>query len=105
MVCVNSDDSIRRLKGPGRPLVSERDRVEVLRALGCVDAVTVFDEDTPSQVIERLCPDVWVKGGDYDERSMPEAEAVRRTGGEIVILPTVPGYSTTDLIAAARAAS
>ncbi|WP_328709392.1 PfkB family carbohydrate kinase [Microbispora hainanensis] len=105
VVCVNSDDSIRRLKGPGRPLVSERDRVEVLRALGCVDAVTVFDEDTPSQVIERLCPDVWVKGGDYDERSMPEAEAVRRTGGEIVILPTVPGYSTTDLIAAARAAS
>jgi rfaE bifunctional protein nucleotidyltransferase chain/domain len=105
VVCVNSDDSIRRLKGPGRPLVSERDRVEVLRALGCVDAVTVFDEDTPSQVIERLCPDVWVKGGDYDERSMPEAEAVRRTGGEVVILPTVPGYSTTDLIAAARAAS
>ncbi|MEU6426461.1 D-glycero-beta-D-manno-heptose 1-phosphate adenylyltransferase [Microbispora sp. NPDC046973] len=105
VVCVNSDDSIRRLKGPSRPLVSERDRVEVLRALGCVDAVTVFDEDTPSQVIERLCPDVWVKGGDYDERSMPEAEAVRRAGGEVVILPTVPGYSTTGLIAAARAAS
>ncbi|WP_432865734.1 PfkB family carbohydrate kinase [Microbispora rosea] len=105
VVCVNSDDSIRRLKGPSRPLVSERDRVEVLRALGCVDAVTVFGEDTPSQVIERLCPDVWVKGGDYDERSMPEAEAVRRAGGEVVILPTVPGYSTTGLIAAARAAS
>ncbi|TLP56325.1 PfkB family carbohydrate kinase [Microbispora triticiradicis] len=105
VVCVNSDDSIRRLKGPSRPLVSERDRVEVLRALGFVDAVTVFGEDTPSQVIERLCPDVWVKGGDYDERSMPEAEAVRRAGGEVVILPTVPGYSTTGLIAAARAAS
>ncbi|MEU7878100.1 PfkB family carbohydrate kinase [Microbispora bryophytorum] len=105
VVCVNSDDSIRRLKGPRRPLVSERDRVEVLRALGCVDAVTVFGEDTPSRVIERLCPDVWVKGGDYDERSMPEAEAVRRAGGEVVILPTVPGYSTTGLIAAARAAS
>ncbi|WP_169947944.1 PfkB family carbohydrate kinase [Microbispora sp. H11081] len=105
VVCVNSDDSIRRLKGPGRPLVSELDRVEVLRALGCVDAVTVFDEDTPSRVIERLCPDVWVKGGDYDERSMPEAEAVRRSGGEVVILPTVPGYSTTGLIAAAQAAS
>ncbi|GIH51464.1 rfaE bifunctional protein, domain I/rfaE bifunctional protein, domain II [Microbispora rosea] len=105
VVCVNSDDSIRRLKGPSRPLVSERDRVEVLRALGCVDAVTVFGEDTPSEVIERLCPDVWVKGGDYDERSMPEAEAVRRAGGEVVILPTVPGYSTTGLIAAARAAS
>ncbi|GGO01126.1 bifunctional protein HldE [Microbispora rosea subsp. aerata] len=105
VVCVNSDDSIRRLKGPRRPLVRERDRVEVLRALGCVDAVTVFGEDTPSHVIERLCPDVWVKGGDYDERSMPEAEAVRRAGGEVVILPTVPGYSTTGLIAAARAVS
>ncbi|WP_083501766.1 PfkB family carbohydrate kinase [Sphaerimonospora mesophila] len=105
VVCLNSDDSIRRLKGPNRPLVGERDRVEVLRALGCVDAVTVFEEDTPSRAIERLCPDVWVKGGDYTERAMPEAEAVRRAGGEVVILPSVPGYSTTGLIAAAQAVS
>ncbi|MCT9930844.1 PfkB family carbohydrate kinase [Planotetraspora sp. A-T 1434] len=105
IVCLNSDDSIRRLKGPARPVVGERDRVEVLRALGCVDAVAVFDEDTPSGLIERLGPDVWVKGGDYTGRAMPEAEAVRRAGGEIVILPSVPGYSTTGLIAAVQAAS
>jgi rfaE bifunctional protein nucleotidyltransferase chain/domain len=104
IVCVNSDDSVRRLKGPGRPLVAEADRVEVLRALACVDAVVVFDQDTPAALIEDLQPDVWVKGGDYTGREMPEAAAVRRAGGEIVILSSVPGRSTTDLIVAARAA-
>ncbi|WP_344863946.1 D-glycero-beta-D-manno-heptose 1-phosphate adenylyltransferase, partial [Planomonospora alba] len=104
IVCVNSDDSVRRLKGPGRPVVGEQDRVEVLRALGCVDAVAIFDEGTPAALIERLRPDVWVKGGDYAESDLPEAETVRRAGGEIVILPLVPGQSTTNLIAAARAA-
>jgi D-beta-D-heptose 7-phosphate kinase/D-beta-D-heptose 1-phosphate adenosyltransferase len=102
IVCVNSDDSVRRLKGPGRPVVAERDRVEILRALGCVDAVVVFTEDTPSVLIEHLRPDVWVKGGDYTGLELPEAEAVRLTGGEIVVLPTVPGHSTTGLIAAAQ---
>ncbi|MEV7964796.1 D-glycero-beta-D-manno-heptose 1-phosphate adenylyltransferase [Sphaerisporangium sp. NPDC088356] len=102
IVCVNDDDSVRRLKGPGRPVVAERDRVEILRALGCVDAVVVFTEDTPSRLIERLRPDVWVKGGDYTGRELPEAEAVRRSGGEIVVLPSVPGHSTTGLIAAAQ---
>ncbi|WP_214410072.1 D-glycero-beta-D-manno-heptose 1-phosphate adenylyltransferase [Sphaerisporangium fuscum] len=102
IVCVNSDESVRRLKGSGRPVVAERDRVEILRALGCVDAVMIFDEDTPCAVIEHLRPDVWVKGGDYTGLELPEAEAVRRTGGEIVVLPTVPGYSTTGLIAAAQ---
>jgi D-beta-D-heptose 7-phosphate kinase/D-beta-D-heptose 1-phosphate adenosyltransferase len=103
VVCVNSDDSVRRLKGPGRPVVGERDRVEILRALACVDAVTVFSEDTPATAIGRLRPDLWVKGGDYTGRAMPEAEAVEEAGGEIVILPSVPGYSTTGLIAAAQA--
>ncbi|GAA3791348.1 PfkB family carbohydrate kinase [Sphaerisporangium flaviroseum] len=102
IVCVNSDDSVRRLKGSGRPVVAERDRVEILRALGCVDGVIVFTEDTPSRLIERLRPDVWVKGGDYTGLDLPEAEAVRRTGGEIVVLPSVPGHSTTGLIAAAQ---
>ncbi|WP_405143417.1 D-glycero-beta-D-manno-heptose 1-phosphate adenylyltransferase [Sphaerisporangium sp. NBC_01403] len=102
IVCVNADDSVRRLKGPGRPVVAERDRVEILRALGCVDAVVVFTQDTPSELIERLRPDVWVKGGDYTGRELPEAEAVRRSGGEIVVLPSVPGHSTTGLIAAAQ---
>ena len=65
VVCVNSDDSVRRLKGPHSPVVDALDRVEVLRALSCVDAVLVFDEDTPARAIELLRPDVWVKGGDY----------------------------------------
>ncbi|MFC3984855.1 D-glycero-beta-D-manno-heptose 1-phosphate adenylyltransferase [Streptosporangium jomthongense] len=102
VVCVNSDASVRRLKGPGRPVIAQQDRVEVLRALECVDAVVVFDEDTPSAVVERLRPEVWVKGGDYTEADLPEADTVRRCGGDVVILPTVPGYSTTGLITALR---
>ncbi|MGW4642124.1 D-glycero-beta-D-manno-heptose 1-phosphate adenylyltransferase [Sphaerisporangium sp. NPDC004334] len=105
IVCLNSDESTRRVKGPDRPVVAEADRVEVLRALGCVDAVLVFDEETPVAAIERLRPAVWVKGGDYRGHDLPEAAAVHRAGGEIVILPLVPGRSTTGLIAAVRAAS
>ncbi|SDQ31714.1 PfkB family carbohydrate kinase [Thermostaphylospora chromogena] len=105
IVCVNSDESVRRLKGPGRPVVREQDRVEVLRALSCVDAVLVFDGATPAEPIGRLRPDVWVKGGDYSGRELPEAEAVRRAGGEVVILASVPGRSTTGLITAAQAIS
>ncbi|MET9337923.1 PfkB family carbohydrate kinase [Nonomuraea sp. NPDC003804] len=104
IVCVNSDASAKRLKGPGRPVVGQRDRVEVLRALGCVDAVMVFDEDTPSAAIERLRPHVWVKGGDYSGRRLPEAAALRRVGAETVVLASVPGRSTTGLIAAMQEA-
>ncbi|RCG30254.1 D-glycero-beta-D-manno-heptose 1-phosphate adenylyltransferase [Sphaerisporangium album] len=102
IVCVNSDESVRRLKGPGRPVVTEHDRMEILRALGCVDAVAVFAEDTPSELIERLRPDVWVKGGDYTGFDLPEADAVRRAGGEVVVLPTASGHSTSGLIAAVQ---
>ncbi|GGL03723.1 bifunctional protein HldE [Sphaerisporangium melleum] len=102
IVCVNSDASVRRLKGPGRPVVAEPDRVEILRALGCVDAVVVFEQDTPCLLIDHLRPDVWVKGGDYTGQELPEAEAVRRAGGEVVVLPSVPGHSTTGLILAAQ---
>ncbi|MEV0147540.1 MULTISPECIES: PfkB family carbohydrate kinase [unclassified Nonomuraea] len=98
VVCVNSDDSVRRLKGPTRPIVDVRDRVEVLRALACVDAVLVFDEDTPAAAIERLRPDVWVKGGDYEGDVLPEAEILDRLGAEIVVLSSLPGRSTTNLI-------
>ncbi|MEO3791920.1 PfkB family carbohydrate kinase [Nonomuraea sp. B10E15] len=98
VVCVNSDDSVRRLKGPPRPIVDARDRVEVLRALSCVDAVLVFDEDTPAAAIERLRPDVWVKGGDYTGEILPETEVLGRLGAETVVLSTLPGRSTTDLI-------
>ncbi|MEO3870843.1 PfkB family carbohydrate kinase [Nonomuraea sp. B12E4] len=98
VVCVNSDDSVRRLKGPARPIVDVRDRVEVLRALSCVDAVQVFEEDTPAAVIELLRPDVWVKGGDYEGEVLPESEILGRLGAETVVLSTLPGRSTTNLI-------
>ncbi|NRQ30449.1 bifunctional heptose 7-phosphate kinase/heptose 1-phosphate adenyltransferase [Nonomuraea sp. NN258] len=98
VVCVNSDDSVRRLKGPTRPIVDVRDRVEVLRALSCVDAVLVFDEDTPAAAIELLRPDAWVKGGDYQGEVLPESEVLGRLGAETVVLSTLPGRSTTNLI-------
>jgi D-beta-D-heptose 7-phosphate kinase/D-beta-D-heptose 1-phosphate adenosyltransferase len=98
VVCMNSDDSVRRLKGPDRPLVSQEDRASVLTALGCVDAVAVFDEDTPERVLKLVRPHVWAKGGDYDGRSLPEERVLRDWGGRAVILPYVEGRSTTRLI-------
>jgi rfaE bifunctional protein nucleotidyltransferase chain/domain len=98
IVCLNSDDSVRRLKGPGRPVVNEDDRRAVLRALGCVDAVALFDEDTPESLLERLRPDIFAKGGDYAATDIPEAKALERWGGQIVVLPFVPGRSTSGLI-------
>jgi D-beta-D-heptose 7-phosphate kinase/D-beta-D-heptose 1-phosphate adenosyltransferase len=97
VVCVNSDDSVRRLKGPGRPLVPQADRVRVLEALECVDAVVVFDEDTPVEVLRRLRPQIWAKGGDYAGREVPEAAALREWGGHAVVLPYLEGRSTTRL--------
>jgi D-beta-D-heptose 7-phosphate kinase / D-beta-D-heptose 1-phosphate adenosyltransferase len=101
IVCLNSDSSIRQAKGPGRPLVAQEDRARVLGALAAVDGVVIFDEPTPAAVLGRLRPDVWVKGEDYADRPMPEAEVVRRHGGEIVLLPLLRGYSTTRLVHAA----
>jgi len=98
VVLLNSDASVRRLKGPDRPLVDERDRAAVLGALDAVDAVMVFDEDTPAQALERLRPDVFAKGGDYAGRELPEAEVLERHGGDVVVLPYVAGRSTTRLI-------
>ncbi|MFF5990580.1 PfkB family carbohydrate kinase [Prauserella flavalba] len=98
VVCVNSDDSVRRLKGPGRPIVSAGDRVRLLEELESVDAVVVFDEPSPAPLLGRLRPDVWVKGGDYAGAELPEASVVRAHGGEIVLVPTVEGYSTTRLV-------
>ncbi|PXY21767.1 D-beta-D-heptose 1-phosphate adenosyltransferase [Prauserella coralliicola] len=98
VVCVNSDDSVRRLKGPGRPIVSASDRVRLLEELESVDAVVVFDEPSPAPLLDRLRPDVWVKGGDYAGAELPEASVVRAHGGEIVLVPTVDGYSTTRLV-------
>ncbi|SCL30046.1 PfkB family carbohydrate kinase [Micromonospora inyonensis] len=108
VVCLNSDTSVTGLKGPDRPVVSQGDRGRLLAALGCVDAVVVFDEPTPHAVLSWLRPDVWVKGGDYatgagDEPVLPEADLLRRWGGHTVVVPYLHGRSTTDLIGAARA--
>ena len=97
VVCLNSDDSIRRLKGPGRPIVGVTDRAELLAALGCVDAVVVFDEDGPERVLADLRPDVWVKGGDYRADELPEAALVRSWGGSVVVAPLHAGRSTTAI--------
>jgi rfaE bifunctional protein nucleotidyltransferase chain/domain/rfaE bifunctional protein kinase chain/domain len=102
VVCINSDDSVRRLKGPSRPLVGAPDRARVLEALEFVDAVVVFDEDTPAQVLDRLRPDVWAKGGDYAGADLPEAAVLRRWGGQAVVLPYLDGHSTTALVERSR---
>jgi rfaE bifunctional protein nucleotidyltransferase chain/domain/rfaE bifunctional protein kinase chain/domain len=102
VVCVNSDDSVRRLKGSDRPLVTAEDRVRVLEALEFVDAVQVFEEDTPAEALRALRPDVWAKGGDYTLADLPEADVLREWGGQAVVLPYLDGRSTTALIGAAR---
>ncbi|MBO0689835.1 MAG: bifunctional heptose 7-phosphate kinase/heptose 1-phosphate adenyltransferase [Candidatus Dormibacteraeota bacterium] len=98
IVLLNSDRSVRELKGPGRPLLAARDRARVLSALGCVDAVSIFDEPTPVRALERLRPEVFAKGGDYRNRQLPEQEAISRWNGQVVVLPYLDGYSTTRLI-------
>lgn len=102
VVLLNSDASVRALKGPPRPVMADRDRARVLGALACVDAVVIFDELSPETALDVLRPDIWVKGGDYTEAELPEAAVVRRHGGEVVLLSTVEGYSSSKLIAAAR---
>lgn len=102
VVLINSDESVRALKGDGRPVVTAEDRARVLAALACVDGVAIFHETAPTAVLERLRPDIWVKGGDYGGVELPEAHTVRRNGGQVMVLPTIPGYSSSKLIAAAR---
>ncbi len=98
VVGVNDDDSVRRLKGETRPVVALEDRMYVLAGLGCVDAVTPFGEDTPQELIERLLPDVLVKGGDYRPEDVVGRPEVEGAGGSVVILPFVQGRSTTRII-------
>jgi rfaE bifunctional protein nucleotidyltransferase chain/domain len=98
IVCLNSDLSVRRLKGPGRPVVGAEDRAAVLTALECVDAVTIFGEETPAHVLGRLRPHLWAKGGDYAAQDLPEAAALEGWGGRTVILPYVAGRSTTRIL-------
>jgi D-beta-D-heptose 7-phosphate kinase/D-beta-D-heptose 1-phosphate adenosyltransferase len=98
IVGLNSDDSVRRLKGPARPVRNEQERAYVLAALGMVDAVVVFGEDTPLELIRALEPDVIVKGGDYTEATVVGAPEVRARGGRVVIVPLTPGHSTTSIV-------
>jgi rfaE bifunctional protein nucleotidyltransferase chain/domain len=104
VVCLNSDDSVRRAKGARRPVVGQEDRARVLTALSCVDAVAIFDEDTPAALLDRIRPDIWVKGCDYAGQPLPETEVVQRHGGRVVLLPMLTGYSTTRLVDAAQLA-
>ena len=102
IVCLNSDASVSRLKGPRRPVVGQADRRRVLEALACVDAVAVFDEDTPTRLLERIRPHVFAKGADYDANNLPERAVVDRWGGRVAILPLSDGRSTSRLIELVR---
>lgn len=99
VVGVNSDASVRRLKGPNRPVRDQEERSTMLAALECVDAVVVFDEDTPLALVAALDPDVIVKGGDYSPDSVIGADIVAKRGGRVVIVPLLAGHSTTATIA------
>ncbi len=101
IVGLNSDASVRRIKGPGRPIQDEASRAEVLAALGSVDFVVIFDEDTAAELVKFIRPDIYVKGGDYagvGPDRWPEAEVVRAYGGEVRTLEFAPGYSTSEII-------
>ena len=99
IVGLNTDDSVRRLKGPLRPIVPERERAQVLAALSAVDAVVLFGESTPLKLVKAIRPDVLVKGGDYSEEEVVGAREVRSWGGRVELIPLVAGVSTTRLIA------
>jgi rfaE bifunctional protein nucleotidyltransferase chain/domain len=101
VVGLNSDASVRRLKGPSRPIIPERERAEVLGALACVDAVIIFDESTPETSLARLKPEIHCKGADYAPphgKPVPEAHVVEAYGGKVEFLPLLPGISTTDVV-------
>ena len=98
IVGVNTDASVRRLKGPSRPVCGQGDRAYVLGALESVDAVVLFDEDTPLELIQELRPDVLVKGGDYSAETVVGADVVLARGGEVIIVPLTPARSTTAIV-------
>jgi D-beta-D-heptose 7-phosphate kinase / D-beta-D-heptose 1-phosphate adenosyltransferase len=98
VVLVNSDESVRHLKGPDRPVHGIEDRCAVLRSLRCVDAVFVFDGTDPCEALDRLRPDVWAKGGDYTAEMLPEAPLIESWGGRVVVVPYLPGRSTSNIL-------
>ena len=98
IVAVNDDDSVKRLKGETRPINSLNNRMTVLAALACVDWVVPFHEDTPEELVSMFKPDVLVKGGDYTEDQIAGADFVKKSGGEVVVLPFEEGCSTTSIL-------
>jgi D-glycero-beta-D-manno-heptose 1-phosphate adenylyltransferase len=104
IVAVNSDRSVRAIKGPARPINPEQERAEVVAALACVDGVVIFDEDDPQQVVHRLQPDVLVKGADWATDAIVGRETVERRGGRVVRIPLAEGYSSSAIIRKIRSA-
>jgi rfaE bifunctional protein nucleotidyltransferase chain/domain len=102
IVGLNSDASVRRNKGPARPINPEGERAEVLAALDCVDAVSIFDDETPADIIRRVQPDILVKGADWPADQIVGRDTVEARGGRVILEPVEPGYSTTGLIERAR---
>ncbi len=103
IVGLNSDDSVRTLKGAGRPVIPEQERAEILANLECVDAVVVFNELTPQKTVAALLPDILVKGGDWPGNQIVGREEVEAAGGEVVLIDVVEGYSTTEILRKIRA--
>ncbi|MCK4244040.1 MAG: D-glycero-beta-D-manno-heptose 1-phosphate adenylyltransferase [Candidatus Omnitrophica bacterium] len=95
---LNSDSSVRKLKGKGRPLIPERERAEILSNLECVDYISIFQEETPERLIREISPDILVKGGDYRRKEVVGRKFVEEKGGKVIIIPFLKGYSTTKLI-------
>jgi len=102
VVCLNSDGSVRRLKGEGRPITPQEERAEILLALKAVSAVIVFDEPTPRRLIEALEPDLLAKGGDWREENIVGSDFVKSRGGRIVVVPVLPDRSSSGLITSAQ---
>ena len=98
IVAINTDASVRRIKGPNRPINADEDRALVIAGLGCVDYVTFFADDTPIQLIGALLPDVLVKGGDYRRETIVGSDEVEAAGGRVAVIPFVPGRSTTQMV-------
>ena len=98
IMCLNSDASVQRLKGPTRPLNHQDDRAEVMAALESINYVVIFEEDTPVDILAKIKPDIHVKGGDYSEDTLPETKVIKEGGGKIQFIPFVEGRSTTNII-------
>jgi len=105
IVGVNSDRSVRAIKGPSRPITSEDERAEVVAALACVDAAVIFDEDTPHEIVSEIQPDILVKGADWAEDAIVGRDVVEARGGRVVRMPIEEGYSTTGILERVRRAT